>query len=608
MCGINGGYKINHETVQKMVAATNHRGPDGSAIMKSGEVVFGHNRLAIIDTSERSSQPMCSPDGQHMLVFNGEIYNFKKLKKELPQWNFTSDGDTEVLLAALATWGEKALQKIEGIFAFAWYDTDTNSVLLVKDQCGVKPLYYYQSHETLIFSSELKGILASGIDSTLNTAAVSQFLHFNYVPSPDTLVNGVHKLRPGHLLRFRDGVANVERYYNPKKPKSSTITSKEVQTVIGDEIKAQLVSDRPIGVLLSGGLDSSIVLHHAAEDRKLKTFSTGFELSKSVAHEHERFNADAILAKKTAEKYGCEHHEFIVSLAMIREELISSIENLDEPVASPTQVSQLLLNRFIRQQEVVVGLGGDGGDELWGGYIRHAAVLAAQHFQKLPTFVQASAARLHDKGEKLRQPLGACIHWGLTAVPQDAVSRVLKQSLDRSKDFQIISDRYEEDAVKGLSPIEAFMQVDRELWMVDDALARTDRSSMASGVEVRVPLIGKSLVDLADSVHANKKFTILTNKKILRQAYKDVLPKHLFTQPKRGWMAPGTQWLYDKEIKSLVQEIFSDNYYSGLSALIDWEAAREILDEHTDQKIYHLYPIWNLLVLQVWASKFEVKI
>ena len=608
MCGINGGYKVAYTTVQNMVQATHHRGPDSTAIMDHEPVVFGHNRLAIIDITTQSNQPMRSPDGRHILVFNGEIYNFKQLKKQLTNWDFVSAGDSEVLLAALATWGEQALDKIEGIFAFAWYDTKLDSLLLAKDPCGVKPLYYHQTKDGLIFSSELQGILAAGVQPKLNHQALSAFLHYNYVPSPATLITDVYKLRPGHLLRFTSGSAKVERYYTPGKPSNKTVSSREIRTVIKNEVTEQLVSDRPLGVLLSGGLDSSIVLHHAAQDRAIKTFSTGFELSQQVSFEHDRFNADAKLAKQTAKTYGCEHHELTISLGMIKDELVSSIEQLDEPIASPTQVSQLLLNRFIRQHDVVVGLGGDGGDELWGGYSRHAAVMAAQYFQTIPKSLQTIAAALHTKGQKLQQPMGESIHWGLLAQPQDAVARVLKRPLERSLDRQLLALRYREESVHDLKPIEAFMQVDREMWLADDALARTDRSAMVSGVEVRVPLLGLSVVELADSIHAHKKFNIMTNKKIIRTAYKDVLPDHLFTQPKRGWMAPGTQWLYDAHIKSLVDDILSDQYYTGLSQLIDWAEVRQLLLEHVEQHQYHLNPVWNLLVLQIWAKKFSVQV
>jgi len=551
---------------------------------------------------------MVSPDGRYMLVFNGEIYNFQSLKDSLQEWSFKSEGDSEVLLASLIKWGESALGKIEGIFSFAFYDLKKDSLLLVRAPCGVKPLYYTEKDNTLLFSSELKGIITGLNDPKLSFDSTSHFLHFNYVPSPYTLVEGVHKVKPGHLVRYADGNLTSERYFYPNKPTRKKVSASEMVDVIGGEVVSQLVSDRPLGVLLSGGLDSIIVLHHASSVNKIKTFSTGFEMSKGAESEYAKFNADAQIAKKTSDYYGCEHIDFTITLEMIRNELVEIIEKLDEPVCSPTQVSQFMLNRFVRQEGIVVALGGDGGDELWGGYSRHTAVLAAQYFQKLPTSAQKAISLVHSRGKKLSQPLKAGIHFDLTALDQTFVNKVCKKQSNPERSKEIIINRYNENVVKTLSPIESFMRVDRELWLADDALQRTDRSSMASGVEVRVPLLGIPVVNFADSIHAESKFDLFTTKKILRDAYKDHLPKHLFNQPKRGWMAPGAKWLRDEKIGEIVRSVLSDDYYDGLTEIFDWEYARKLLDSHIEMKEYHLSPVWNLFVLQIWAKSNGVTI
>lgn len=608
MCGITGGYNISKQTIEKMVEATTHRGPDATGIKTLSSVIFGHNRLAIIDTSDLSNQPMISSNERYMLVFNGEIYNFKELKKQLPNWDFKSEGDSEVLLASLVTWGEDALKKIQGIFAFGFYDREEDSVLLARDHMGVKPLYYESDGNHLLFSSELKGIIKSIHKPKLSLEAVSQFLHFNYVPSPKTLICGVHKLQPGHVLKFQKGKSITRRYYKPIKPFKKGVEGEDIQNVIGDEVTSQLVSDRPLGVLLSGGFDSSIVLHHASQSNKMKTFSTGFEMSTGAESEHGKFNADAEVAKITAKHYGSEHTSYMISLEMIREEMISIVEQLDEPVSSPTQISQFMLSRFIRQEGIVVALGGDGGDELWGGYIRHTAVLSAQYFQHLPRFIQKSLGYIHPRVAKLSQPLGADIHWNLTALDQTALKRVLKVSLPRENDKNVVKEQYNKEEFVNLSPIEQFMRADRGLWLADDALQRTDRSSMASGVELRVPLLGMPVVNFADSIYAEKKFSFHTSKEMLKDSYKGYLPDHLYKQPKRGWMAPGAKWLRDPEIEKIVRSILSEEYYDGLSELFDWKELQELLTEHISVKGYHLNPIWNILVLQVWARKFNVRV
>lgn len=607
MCGITGGFNIETQTIEKMVASTSHRGPDATGLQSLGSATFGHNRLAIIDTSDCSNQPMMSPCGRYVIVFNGEIYNFKELKKELREWNFVSEGDTEVLLAGLITWGEEMLQKLNGIFAFAFYDLEKDSVLLARDHLGVKPLYYQVFDSSLRFSSELHGMIVGMDNPKLDLESVSQFLHFNYVPSPKTLVEGVQKLRPGTLLRYGKESFEIATYYAPKKPERKNVQLSEVREVIGTEVKSQLVSDRPLGVLLSGGFDSSIVLNHASEHNTMKTFSTGFEMSIGSEGEYEKFNADAKVAKQTAAHYGCEHTDFTITLDMIRNEMVSIIERLDEPVNSPTQISQFLLTRFIREQGIVVALGGDGGDELWGGYIRHIAVLSAQYYHMLPNTLQKLGGHIHPKIKKLAQPLGPHIHWDLTVLDQAGVDRILKKSLPREQDWKVVESKYEPEEMQGLSAIDQFMRADRALWLADDSLQRTDRSSMANGVEARVPLLGMSVVNFADSIFAEEKFSIRTSKKILKDAYRGHLPNHLYNQPKRGWMAPGAKWLRDEKIEEIVRNVFSDSYYDGLSELFDWNELQILLTEHIEMKGYHLNPIWNVLVLQIWAKAHGVR-
>ncbi|MFT7644541.1 MAG: asparagine synthase (glutamine-hydrolyzing) [Candidatus Paceibacteria bacterium] len=608
MCGINGGYKITKAAVDKMVSSTMHRGPDATGVQSVGSVTFGHNRLSIIDTSAVANQPMLSPDGRHLLVFNGEIYNFKALRSQLPDWEFKSQGDSEVLLAALATWGESAVDRIEGIFAFAWYDADTDELVLVRDHLGVKPLYYSQLDSSLFFSSELTGLIAGSDQRILDTEAVSQFLTLNYVPSPDTLVLGIKKLRPGHLARFSKGKLEIDRYFHPIKPSKTSVSKKELVKTIGSEVTAQMVSDRPLGVFLSGGLDSSIVLHHASEIGKIKTFSSGFEMVAGSESETEKFNADATLAAQTASIYGSEHSTFSISLHDVRSELLSILGQLDEPVSNPTTVTQFFLSRFVRKDGVVVALGGDGGDELWGGYERHAITLAALYFQKLPNLIQSGVAQLHSRAGKLQTLLGPDMHSLLMMFPSDSVNKVLRKKISNKSSSDLFSERYAESEVSQLKPFEKFMRVDRESWLADDALHRTDRSSMAVGVEVRVPLLGLSVVNLADGVHDQNKLTPLTTKKILRNAYRGHLPDYLFSQPKRGWLSPGAKWLRDPIIEQQVRLVFSDSYYDGLSSLINWPEVQNMLSDHIEVKGYHLNPLWNLLTLQVWAHKNKIQV
>jgi len=606
MCGINGGYGVARTVVETMVAATAHRGPDATGFTTVGPVHFGHNRLSIIDVNERSNQPMQSPDRRHHLVFNGEIYNFVQLKQELPDWNFVTTGDTEVLLAALVTWGLGALDKLHGIFSFAWYDQGTDTLTLVRDHLGVKPLYYASVPNGLVFSSELSGVLASNVGRVLNTDALAHYFGGNYVPSPHSLVSGVMKLSPGHYIQYCAGLLTVTQYYEPDRPSRHHVTNEEIRSTIGATVKEQLVSDRPVGVFLSGGIDSSIVLHHAAAVGKTRTFTTSFEMVAGGEVEYKKYNADALLAARTAAHYGCEHTDVAISLVDMRQELLTAIARLDEPVANAVTPTQLMLSTAVRQAGIVVALGGDGGDELWGGYNRHQSVLAAQYFQALPGPLKATAAALHPQIAKLGIPVGPALHERLTIMSAVKFNNILRTPLTNKPSQDTLVERYSATALKGLPAIDAFMRVDRSLWLADDALHRTDRASMAAGVEVRVPLLGLPAVRLADSLYGADKFTLWQNKSRLRQAYRGYLPDYLFTEPKRGWMAPGAKWFRDPVMGAQIKEVYSSTYYNGLDTLVNWEAVHHLLDEHIAARTYALNPLWNLLVLQIWAQKNKV--
>ncbi len=606
MCGINGGYNIDRPILESMVTATAHRGPDATGFKSIGPVQLGHNRLAIIDTDVRSNQPMSSPDGRHHLVFNGEIYNFKELRSLVPGWNFKTTGDTEVLLALLATKGTEILNQIHGIFVFAWYDNVSGFLTLVRDQMGVKPLYYCRTNSSLLFSSELSGILASNKVHQLDHEALNHYFSFNFVPSPQSLVGDVKKVPPGHLLTFNGTDLAFQKYYTPIKPIRSHLSHSEIRTTVGDTITQQLVSDRPVGVLLSGGFDSSIVLHHVSERQKASTFTTSFEMVPGQEIFFKRFNADAILAAKTAKFYGAEHTEVHISLREVRSNLLSSLEKLDEPVPNPVTAFQMLLCRVVREKGIVVALGGDGGDELWGGYDRHRAVLAAQYYQSLPLVVQRLGAAIHSRLDKLRVPVGVPLHKKLTMVREKKFKKVLRQPIDNHLSVNLLHEYYQLPEYQGLSPIDAFMRIDRALWLANDALHRIDRASMAVGVEARVPMLGLPIITLADSMYSESKFNPFSGKALLKAAYKDSLPRHLYTEPKRGWMAPGAMWLSDPVLGHKIKEVLSQQYYDGLSQLIDWPAVQAMHDAHANGKGYHLHVLWSILSLQVWARRYKI--
>jgi len=609
MCGINGITKGGAQTtVAQMNTVLRHRGPDGALVYADNDVTLGHDRLAVIDLTDSAAQPMESTDGRYVIVFNGELYNYAALRQEIgTQYTFRTRSDTEVLLAAYIVWGRRMFSKVRGIFAFAIWDTQTKQLHLAPDHMGVKPLYYSLCDGVLVFASELRGVLTTMEERTLDPIAVSSLLGMQYVPAPRSLVRGVEKLRPGHMLTWSKKGSSIERYYTPDVTKRR-VSSKEIHETIGGGVKRQLVSDRPVGAFISGGIDSSIVLHHMSEHTShVRTFSTSFEMVAGAEDEAAKFNADADLAHRTAAHYGAEHTEFRISLSDVRASLETILADVDEPVANPTIVPQYFLSRHVRDVGVVVALGGDGGDERFGGYTRHRALDAAHLFQHTPKLLQYGAVKIKPKLAKLQRELPLAFHLEFM-VPEDArIVHCLRQPLSpRNTIEHMLNDRY-----AGMyhidDVIDQFMCADRETWLADESLARSDRSSMAHGLELRVPLLDLDVVHIADAISWHKKTLPHDGKRALKRAYRGYIPDYLFTQPKHGWISPGAKWLRDPEIYAWSRSVLSSGYYDGLSDLFHFDALQDMLDAHVHRGEYHLYPLWNVIQLQVWARQHSIR-
>ena len=588
------------------MAVTTHRGPDGSGTYVTDSVSLGHNRLAIIDLSEKAAQPMISKDGRYVITYNGELYNYRELKRELKSSHqFSTESDTEVLLAAYALWGERMLPRLHGIFALAIWDTKEQSLLLVRDHMGVKPLYYASEGTDLVFSSELSALINQSRNN-LDPRSLSLFLEMAFVPGPLTLIQGVKKLPAGHLLRWTAGRVEIEEYH-PLFSGDDEETGSDLYQVIDSAVERQLVADRPLGIFLSGGLDSSIVLHHMSQHSpSIRSFSVDFEMVPGAETESDKFNTDAALAARTAEVYGAKHTTFSISIGDIRSSLETAYQMLDEPNANPTGLSQYLLSQWVRESGVVVALGGDGGDELFGGYTRHRAMMAAYLFQRLPDALQTLLHPLHPRFSKLSIPFQTPLHLSLMALEESLINGITKPNLSAMANCKTYFDTLYRTVPADMHPLEAFMWADRRTWLADESLLRTDRSSMAHGLELRVPLLDMDVVRLSHTISVYQKTSPWQGKKILRQVYRDHLPAYLFNQPKRGWISPGAKWLRDPVINAFVTEVFSSAYYDGLDQLFDWPALQRMLREHTAGDGYYRQPLWNVLALQIWAKKHNL--
>lgn len=626
MCGINGFTCKDAELIQRMNVATAHRGPDQNGIWCGDTISLGNNRLAIIDLTERGRQPMWDANKRYVIVFNGEIYNYQDIRAELiKKYKFNSESDTEVIINAFKEYGPACLNKLNGIFAFAIWDTQKQELFLARDPIGIKPLYYYQAGDKLIFSSEIKAILEhTNVPRAVDKEAFNLYFSVLYVPEPYTMFKDIKKFPAGHHGIFKNGKLTTTRYWqisNQTDLSSRQDATKRIRELFDDSVKRQLVSERPVGVYLSGGLDSTAVLGSvcAAKHEQVKTFSIGFDIA------NDKFNADFRLAKETAKFYKTDHHEFVLSVKDVQNTLEEVAWHLDEPNFNPTAVAQYVLSREAKKTVTVV-LGGDGGDELFGGYPRYYFSRLISQFQKLPRTLQSvirgvlKVSGKRDQSAKLSLPRGAERVGAFLAQPSNVLSEVLSpHAVDGMAAARYFSERffsannshnpsrYSYDSHQDFE--KQFMNVDRQSWLVDESLLRTDKMTMAWGIEERVPILDYRLVELSQQLPTAWKFSLLQNpnhfqgKAIWREAIADYLPPHVLNERKRGWFTPMAKWLRGdlREFAEAILKRLPEEYFNQVGVMRVWQ-------DHLSSKRYNLNVIWAMIMWQLWYERFIARI
>ena len=609
MCAINGFNFKNKELILRMNQSTSHRGPDGTDFFVDEQVSLGHNRLSIIDLSSAASQPMRSNSGRFTIVFNGEIYNFQDLKRELASsYSFKTDSDTEVILAAYEKWGADCVKKLNGIFALAIWDKDREEIFLARDHVGVKPLYYFHDGNKFIFSSEIKSILIHDIPRILNRDAFNHYFRLLYVPEPLTMFKSIYKFPAASFGILKNNKLTITKYWEVQSgdyfTESKSQLAEDLRERVAKSVKGQLISDRPLGIYLSGGIDSSAVLDCVSRVRSnIDTFSVGFELS--ADEQKEKFNQDFELAKKTAAYYGTNHHEVLLTQQDVLDLFDKAVWHMDEPISNPTAISMMKLAGFTKGKADVV-LGGDGGDELFGGYERYRLSLAASYYQKTPSVVRR-AISFGRNLKKLNTPPGIERFAMFIFQKENILQEVIKKDfLDSAVTKEFFKERYFGSLNKNFE--EDFMDTDGKTWLVDFALMLTDKMSMSSAVEARVPLLDKDLVEFSARIPLSYKVNLFNTKIILKEAFKDRIPKFLLNQPKRGWFSPGAKWLRNEKIYSMAMDILSKNYYKETKLLFNWEELELILKRHYDKKEYNLNILWAILTFQIWAKIYNVRV
>ncbi|MBU1102175.1 asparagine synthase (glutamine-hydrolyzing) [Patescibacteria group bacterium] len=626
MCAISGFNFKNYELIKRMNEAVSHRGPDQEGVFVDDNFSLGHRRLAIIDLSERGRQPLFNEDKSLVIVFNGEIYNFKDLRPGLERQGhkFYSQSDTEIILHLFEEKGEKCVDELDGIFAFAIYNLKDQSLFLARDHLGIKPLYYFwdpsassgqvssagSGQVRFVFSSEIKAILEHDIKREIDERALSSFFHLLYPLAPLTIYKNIFKLPPAHFLLFKDNQLEIKRYWRPEigeKIKDKAEIKLRLTELTAQAVKKQLISERPLGVFLSGGVDSTIVaaLAQKFSSGKLKTFCVGFD----VKEEREKYNFDFAMARRVSRDFGTEHHELMIGAKDVLAVLEKVAWHMDEPISNHTQSITYLLAEFAKQK-IAVALGGDGGDEIFAGYPRYRLNLLLDWYQKIPRSLRrrffnkliGQLKKTKNLDAKLEVAAGVPRYLLFLSQKDDLLARVIKPEYFNNKwHKEELEQRYELNSF--LNSGDLLMLMDLENWLAEESLMRTDKTTMAFGLEERVPLLDRALVEFNLKIPARYKINFFNTKKIFKEAMKDYLPSYVANAPKRGWFSPMAKWLRG-DLKEFAYEVLSPSYCAGTKEFFDFEAIRKILEDHISKKEYNLTLIWSLISFQMWYRNF----
>jgi asparagine synthase (glutamine-hydrolysing) len=612
MCGILGRIslteKIGEDSMKIALDLMIHRGPDAAGVWTSPSenIWLGHRRLSILDLSDLGTQPMVSFDGKLVIVFNGEIYNFKSIKNELRKngYEFRSESDTEVLLNAWHCWKEETLQKIDGMFSFAVLDTASNILVLARDRIGEKPLYYQQTNNGIVFSSELKSILSINSENKqINHLALDCLLGFGYVPGDLCIIEGVKKLPQSSYLTYNIGEDNpiVKTYWTYPLPANiltqENLLIEKLDTLIGNSVRSQMVADVPVGVMLSGGLDSSLITAYAAEaDKDVYTFTVGFEGYGGADERH--------YARQIAQWFGTRHRELNVTGA--NPEIMSLLAaQCCEPSTDPAIIPGYLIYKAASEHCKVV-MGGDGGDEIFGGYDRYETWKYLKlKYGNLPIRFRSMIA---NSAENIL-PIGFKGRHSLMQMDADFESSIpLKDNLFTEAERKIllpnsweISNTY---AIKNnmvnqnLTFLERAMRYDMNGFLPDNILTKVDRSSMLSSVEVRSPFLSKEILEFSlGEINTELK----RRKKILRHLAKQKLPNFFNFQRKQGFVPPLEYWMKEKKW----QEFIKDNLFSSES--IFNEKMLNKFMKGDGKRFFNKRRLFSLLMIQLWMQSHNIK-
>ena len=607
MCGIAGfthrNWMPGPQRIGEAARCIHHRGPDQSGTYESHTVSLGAVRLKIIDLGG-GDQPMRTEDGAHVIVFNGEVYNFAEIRAELEAGGvrFQSDCDTEVVLRAYAQWGKASFSRLRGMFAFAIWNERDRRLVLVRDRLGIKPLYVHRRGDDVFFGSELKTLFAHPeIDRRMDPVGLNLFLSLNYIPGTHTLTQGIAKLRPGHWLEWQDGVVTEDAYWQLRfdpQPVTLDDAKEELDALMRSSVKEHLVSDVPLGVWSSGGVDSSTVVHYASEaaGRQLKTFSVSFQ---------GRSFDESPWFREIASKYGTDHHEFDLNPEVEIQAVIEEMSYYsDEPSSDAGAVPVWFLSKMTRRQ-VTVALSGEGADELFGGYQTYLADRYARSLRLTPPLMRkaglAVAGLLPVSDEKISFEYKVKRLLEGSLLPANEAHFFWNGTWSTSQRRLLLRpEAFRELALPGGDPL----YVDQLNYLPDDILYKTDRMSMAHSLEVRPPFLDHRIVEFAARLPHEMKIRGSKLKWVLRELMRDKLPASVLTRSKQGFDIPTHHW-FRTILKPLLLETVNRDSVEE-TGVFHWPAVHRAITDHLERRANYGYHLWGLLTLFLWRKRWGI--
>lgn len=626
MCGLAGfiGFENKSVLAEDVNRVQSHRGPDNQSVWTDDNIALAHQRLSIIDLTDRANQPF--EKHNLVIIFNGEIYNYKQLQEDIlkvKDIEFRSDSDTEVILEYYIHYKEKCLEYFVGMFAFSIYNKETKELFIARDHLGIKPLFYTKKNDQFAFASELKSLInIPGFDKSINYKSLISSLNYLWVSGDETMFNNCFKLPPAHYMEVSPTLeVTINKYWKISEETSSFSEQETIQKlsqIMEDSVKRHMVADVPVSSFLSGGLDSSLISVLAAKHNKnLSTYTIG---TSSKDKKVEQMPDDQKYAKKLAELHHFDHHEIIINADIVKL-LPQMVRALDEPIGDPAAINTFMICEAARKKGVKVLLSGMGADEIFGGYRRHKALLLALRYQKLPKFIRNSIqqvvkilpVKISGAGIRFTRwtkrflsfatlPLEEAYMQSYSYYNRKDLSALLKN--DHSNELNAIYDEHSKifnSKFKG-DVVNQMCHTDLHLFLLGLNLTYTDRASMAASVEVRVPFVDKEVVKFAMGIPGKLKIKNGESKYILKRAAEFILPKNIIYRPKAAFGAPIRSWI-SNELRPLVDELLKKETIEKRS-IFNYNFIKKIIDDDRRGIADNAYRIYQLLTIELWFREF----